>query len=245
VQAHHIKNMFIFFCLFFTAELKPLIILLNGASSAGKSSLAKELSKSLNNSTTLHLDTFQTEDKSLYQGIKEIEDKYEYIIVDSLLLNMKEEEAYRIVDSDICFVLVYCPLHTIAQHVQKRNKSIDKSNHRDFYEVLYQLFWIMIYHSSKKVSYSFDWILWKDFEGICSENIARKDKVDHMLHNFKKKFLHNGVLRFKPMFTYDLIVNTGIKSSYDCAQQIIRHIHSDRKRTAFYESYMKFKDNPF
>lgn len=234
----YIKRIALCFIVLYSCELKPLIIFLHGTSSAGKSSIARELAGMIEEDyEVLCPDIYQGQDPFVL-AVRNSYFKHKYVIVDAIMFNSMKT-ATLIADLDICFVLVHCPIKDLVGHIHMRNQSGVTQEKRTLYVVLGQLFYT--YQLEKNKKNSLDVLTWNDFVKIC-DDIKDKNESNMAKSLFKDKFLVNGMIQYKPVYTYDLMVNTGMLSSKKCAQQIYNHINSNNKFTAFKQSYQKYKN---
>lgn len=135
--------------------IKPgTIILLNGTSSAGKSSIVKELQNIYEHSFSVaSIDGFIRErsidwsnDKidwddlwiQFYTHIKSISDSGKIILIDTVCYEKEYEKYNAILGSQLIKILVYCPLDIIINHVEKRNNLGDTDEHRSLYQACKQ-----------------------------------------------------------------------------------------------------------
>lgn len=193
-------------------NVKADIIFLNGTSSAGKTSIARELTDLLKNSVAIHLDTYQGE---LLQGIQDLAMKYQHVVVDTIFFE-KSKLLKAVTGYKSCFVLVYCPLDHVLQHVKQRNLTGCLEDKRFFYVALSQF--IYLYKKESCSSIPLDKMKLTNFIGVAQHIEKRKDYVVGL---YKAKFLVRQELCFAPKMEYDLVVNSGSLNSLACAQQII------------------------
>ena len=226
----------------FCCQMKPLVILLNGVSSSGKSSIARELSSMLDDSIVLHLDEYQNEKESLYEAVRDKQKQYKYVIVDTLLLSMQAEQIHFIADLDVCFVLVYCPLGKIFNHIYKRNQSDIISQHRSFAITATQFLGM---YTLDVRPMCFDWMNWQDLIKLCNDHIDEKHEREVLISLFRQNLFSARSIKFMPMFDYDIVVNTGLYDSKRCAEGIITYLDQNRDRKAFFKSYLRFKNVRF
>lgn len=232
------KNIILIVLLSLNHFLNGLIIFLHGTSSAGKSSIANEL-------YIFFKEDCELLDPDRYQGQEPFDKatknsyyKHSYVIVDAIMSGSMKSTAL-IADLDICFILVHCPVKSIVEHVDMRNcKGIEKDK-RPLYWVLYNF--VQMYRLEKNKKCCLDKLSWNDFITVC-KNIKSKDEYNSIISYWKKRFLVNGMLQYKPIYTYDLIVDTGKYNSKQCAQQIFDYVSSNNNFTAFKQSYEKYKD---
>ena len=165
---------------------------------------------------------------------------------------------------NILMVLVYCPFTMLSQRIGKRNEvallpdatAEKKSDIRpvsgvcrqfsEFYPagnrpdmpVLEELTLDQIHEVWKFTSNEID--LFKDY--ATEENIKefRRQNYNKMIDNFGFKKGQSSI-RIRPQFYYDIIVNNGINSPQQCAQQIKNFIESETEFKAFKENHEKLQ----
>lgn len=213
------------------------MILLNGTSSAGKSSVARELCNTLPDCKYFHADK-DLQGQDLLRVVRNASFNHQYVVFDSKCYGPLKS-AFPFIDRDVCFVLVYCPLDKLLSHVIKRNSFGISQDYRTFQLALCQFF--HMYQLEEDKNLCLDQIAWKKFLQIC-DNLENKKNKFEIVDYCKRKFLHQGIIQFKPYYLYDLIINTGIYSSQKCAQQIIEYIQNNNNFTALKQSYEKYKD---
>lgn len=132
------------------------IILLDGVSSAGKSSICKELVQILGSSYQIIAiddfvkDVFAEQEKhpvspsefiarcdecsdKMYEKIKEITDQGKNVICDNVLAGLEGEKSVKLnleklKDLNTYFVLVYCPFKILVERILQRNKRARKED---------------------------------------------------------------------------------------------------------------------
>ncbi|MBV8661136.1 MAG: hypothetical protein JO129_03255 [Candidatus Dependentiae bacterium] len=138
-----------------------VVILLNGTSSAGKSTLVKELQKIYN--YTLYvasIDDFmmtregynpKTRYPNFYNHIKEMALSGKNIVVDTVQYQREYERYDEILEPcNVIKILVYCPLSALIVHVQKRNQLNDPRERRTIHAAFEQFLSLYKTKSSKK-----------------------------------------------------------------------------------------------
>lgn len=132
-------------CLGFLAVLQGQsapghIILLNGTSSAGKSSLAEAMvTESKTKYKVVSFDDFLRANRgkqqdmmtALYRHAKEESEAGHHVIIDTVEFDRAYEKYCAILDCPkVVKAVVYCPLPDILKRVERRNNSGDPSNRR-------------------------------------------------------------------------------------------------------------------
>ena len=154
---HNVYTAFLIFCLFFThtifsynhisTDIQPgIIILLNGTSSAGKTTIAQAFSTIHDTFEVASIDTYtrshqygswKTKCNRFYKEVREKALTGCNVIVDTVLYhnNYQAYDALLKYDADhysddkqaqpiqLIKILVYCPLDALVAHVQQRNNS--------------------------------------------------------------------------------------------------------------------------
>lgn len=226
----------LFLIVFFTCasfNVQALIIILNGTSSAGKTSIARELCNTLADCKYFHVNKKKRDELKV---VKDASFVYQYVVFDHHYYKNNIKFSHILADLDICFVLVHCPLKFIGQHVKKRNEqnALLSGQRRMFDTVLKQF--VYIYQIEKKRRLVIDQISLQDLNNVCSDIKSEAVRLK-VISLFKENFLSDSMIQFKPIFTYDLIVNTGKYSVQECAQQIIEYIQNNNNFAAFKQSY--------
>lgn len=122
------------------------IILLNGTSSAGKSSIIKELQNIYENSfSVVSIDGFIRERSinwsedtidwddlwtKFYTHIKNLSESGQAIVIDTVCYEEGYQKYNAILGTQLIKILVYCPLDIIIEHVEERNNSGDADERR-------------------------------------------------------------------------------------------------------------------
>jgi tRNA uridine 5-carbamoylmethylation protein Kti12 len=137
--------------------LTKKIILLNGTSSSGKTSIIKELQAMYGDYQTLDIDTFQAQ-YEVDHPIKNAKEEYmremmtaffstahqlaldgKNVFVDTVQFDEHYDHYCSILNNKKTLkILVYCPLDVMVDHVEKRNKSNDKQERRTLSQALPQ-----------------------------------------------------------------------------------------------------------
>lgn len=154
---HNINAIFLIFSLFFahtisshndiSTDIQPgIIILLNGTSSAGKTTIARALHTMYDTFKVASIDTYtrghqcgswKTKCNGFYKEVKEKALSGHNVIVDTVLYHNNYEAYDALLKNDaghhaddkqtqpiqLIKILVYCPLEALFTHVQQRNNS--------------------------------------------------------------------------------------------------------------------------
>ncbi len=225
-----------------------MIVLLNGTSSAGKSSIVKELQEiSGNEFFVTSMDSFAASyekdnyDKfvhDFYQHIKDLSLTHHKVLVDTV----EFEQDYKKIEGVLTLnqfikILVYCPLDDIFKRVEKRNQSEDEGEHRSVRQAFEQFLGLY-----KKQSQSDELVI----DNIHSSSIKKllpriKEECDGLdipidkraeryekiiqaaqeIFNFKK----SRKIKIVPQQNcWDLIINSGVNSPAQSAHEILEFL---------------------
>ena len=144
------------------SNIQPgIVILLNGTSSAGKSTLVKELQKIYNHTLYVaSIDDFmmtregchpKTRYPNFYNHIKEMALSGKNVLVDTVQYQREYERYDEILKPcNVIKILVYCPLSALIMHVQKRNQLQDPRERRTIGAAFEQFLTLYKTKSSKK-----------------------------------------------------------------------------------------------
>ena len=127
-------------------------------------------------------------------------------------------------DLDVIFILLYCPLDKLYEHVVTRNKQADSTEHRSFdqavrrFALIYKLKetendCIVDFVESEKLKALFSTTLSSD--NLLSVKKQTKELVDSTFKLEQQK-----VIGICPRMHYNLVVNTGIYTQTQCAELI-------------------------
>ena len=142
----------------------------------------------------------------------------------------------------VVFVLAYCPFTTLASRVEKR---ISEADPRLFANIFTQF--SNMYKAAQPGDTPILDALTRDDVKKHSE-AAKKDVLEDpknfgSFDEFVTKILRNlsldenETIQVTPRLKYDVIVNTGINSPQQCAEQITTFIESKQRPTAFEENH--------
>jgi chloramphenicol 3-O-phosphotransferase len=172
------------------------------------------------------------------------------IIVDMLVENEKDfRDFYEpLHDLNVAFILTYCPFPKLAERVRQR---ISEKDPRTFTQVFEQF--SRLYKAAQPGDTPILGTLTaEEVKQNCV--LAKQDKpglVEEMeLSSFDElaptvlknlSLDKNESIQITPRFKYDLIVNTGINTPQQCAQQIKNFIESETEFKAFKENNEKLQ----
>lgn len=219
----------------FSCDLHGLIILLNGTSSAGKSSIAKDLHKVLEKDCqVIAIDDNRKNNISFFEEVQKAAQEKKYVIVDTILKSFDDCQLRQIKNHEFFFVLVYCPFNKIIKHLEIRNNLTTIDEQRSLFDALY--FFSFLYDVEKDKSLCLDSILCKDCLSLLEKSLEKEER--NMAYDFfLKKFICDDYIQFKPKYQYDIIVNTAKKSSKQCARKILSYIKKHNNFVAFKNNY--------
>ena len=213
------------------------IILLNGTSSAGKSTLIYELQKNYPSFYIARIDDFiktpkgcnkKTRYHNFYTHIKKIALSGQSVLVDTVSYQLDYEKYDAILKPcKVIKVLVYCPLDALIMHVQQRNKSGALGEKRNLNQAFWQ--YLTLYtmqHSSSDIVIdrtSTDQITLTD--RLPWKRARQQRKTNHGLaKEFQTK--SSGQLNITPKHRWDFIVNTSIDAPEIVAQKVVDFVES-------------------
>jgi proline iminopeptidase len=172
------------------------------------------------------------------------------IIVDMLVENERNfRDFYESLHAlNVAFILTYCPFTKLAERVRQR---ISEKDPRTFTQVFVQF--SRLYKAAQPVDTPILGTLTaEEVKQNCK--LAEKDEpwifeemelgsFDELTPTVLKNLSldKNESIQITPRFKYDLIVNTGINTPQQCAQQIKNFIESETEFTAFKENYEKLQ----
>lgn len=206
---------------------KNSVIILYGCSSAGKTSISKELGKTLEGKwKVLGIDMFSnkegTANSLLWQQVnKDLNAGYN-VVLDTVFPNFLID---RSKSHEVFIVLTYCSPDILVEHVRKRNQSGKKHDHRALKKVLAQ--YCNKYRGSASKDYSIDTIRKSDVENI-PDSRARKRIKDEFFRDSR----YITYIASK-LYEYDGFINTGKSSISDCAKKIRENFVEFQKKIKF------------
>lgn len=227
---------------------KPgMIILCNGTSSAGKSTLVKALHELYEDDFEIAgIDAYaQTHQFNGFANLryhrfyKMIHKKAlagQNMLVDTVLYHNR----YKKYDAMLCAdgiqlikILVYCPVDCLVDHVRKRNLNGNAMEHRTVSQAFRAFLALYTMHKKGKTQI-IDTMHSSEMKAAVEQSldvIARwSEKSKKRQHITNKKMVHKFDLDtphqifITPAHRWDLIVNTGINSPYEIAQQIAKFV---------------------
>lgn len=248
------------FCLsfsIFTAESSEsqldMIVLLNGTSSAGKSSIIRELQKQSENGFFIaNLDQFEKEYEKdnfddffddFYKHVKNLSLIHPKILVDTVQYELGYEKYDEILGKQVVKILVYCPLSDILKRVKKRNQSGDEGELRSVVQAFKQFFnlykmkkelceeVIDIIHTStiknvlREIKREYD-----EFDIKYPESIhVRAEKYNKLVKRSADQFHYNQKRKISlatKQNCWDLVINSGINSPELSARKIADYLET-------------------
>lgn len=190
------------------------IIILYGCSSAGKTSISKELGKTLEGKwKVLGIDMFSnkegTANSSLWrQANKDLRAGYN-LVVDTVFPNFLIDHSKNY---EVFTVLTYCSPDVLVEHVKKRNSSGKDHDHRTLKKVLTQ--YCNKYRSGASKELAIDVIRRSDIESIPDWRARRKIKDEFFKDNRHVVYIAS------KLYEYNSFINTGKNSISGCAKKI-------------------------
>ena len=213
--------------LLYSYQTYSLVIFLNGTSSAGKSSIAIELHRQLK----IYFQLFRLD--GYKQAVKQAVMDGQNIILDTVIYGDYKKDIEFLKDLDVCFILVYCPVLHLVEHVKKRNASVSGGK-RTFFTVLNQFYAMYQVREEGCVGsiYHQDVI-----EGISFVETANKRK--ELLKKFYNKFFKvRTQSTIASEMYYDLIVDTSVHSSSQCVDQIVFYLNNSKNYDQFKRNFV-------
>ena len=226
------------------SEQPGMIVLLNGTSSAGKSSIVKELQEiSGNEFFVISLDSFMDaheedySDELFYKYIHDARLTHNKILVDTVEYEWAVEKNDAILGENLVKVLVYCPLDDIAKRVEKRNQSQDENEHRSVRQAFEQFLGLY-----KKQSKSDELVIDKihtssiknllpkikeECDGLDISIDKRVERYDKIIQAAQEIFNFNDHRKIKivpQQNCWDLIINSGANSPAQSAHEILEFL---------------------
>jgi len=219
-----------------------IIIVLNGTSSAGKTTLSNALKKidpsyeiaRIDDYTRKHMYLWwNTKAHNFYQEVYDLALTGKNIIVDTVLYH-KNMRAYdkqlQTGCTKIIKILVYCPLDCIIAHVLKRNQSGNAFEHRNINQAFksFLSLYTLEKHGHKDIIESCNSSTMKAalekalqvMHNRSSKHVKRQEKTNKLLTcQFDLEKPHQ--INIAPQHSWDLLVNTAHKTPEELAQQIL------------------------
>ena len=225
-------SLFVSLCLLSFNQIKPLVIFLNGTSSAGKSSIAIELHQKLKREFQLfRLDGYR-EKVPFKQAVEQAVVEGKNIILDTVIYGDYKKDIEFLKEFDVCFVLVYCPVLHLVEHVKMRNAS--NGGKRTFFTVLHQFY--AMYQAREEDSVGS--IHYQDIVKSVSF-IETVDKRKELHKKFYNKFFKTSVQSaIASEMYYDLIVDTSVQNSRQCVEQIVSYLNNSIGHTQFKRNFV-------
>jgi uridine kinase len=234
---------------------KPgMIILLNGTSSAGKTTLSQALHAIYENYEVAHIDnytrrhnhgSFKTKSHGFYTEIKDVALAGQNIIVDTILYhdhyaaydNLLTNRDQKNKPIKLIKILVYCSIDSIVDHVRKRNQLSNSLDHRTVHQAFIGFLSLYTIKNATRATMidTIDSIQTKiALQKAMSTIHPQAHKYLKRLAKINQKIIHhlnlNKVEKIKicPQHEWDLIVNTSNQTPEQVAQQIADFIESKR-----------------
>ena len=225
------------------------IILLNGTSSAGKTTLIKELGTIFNNALVASIDEytathqfnsfFNSRYKNFYAMIHQKATLGYPMLVDTVLYQDLYDHYDAILQKNgvrLLKILVYCPLTTLIEHVQTRNSSGKSLEHRTFNQAFKAFLGLYTMQKTKhqiidnlhsSAMQSAVQTSTKIVKTWSKKNQKRLRKTNKkIMQKFVKNRQHAIALR--PTHHWDLVVNTSLDTPENIAAQIAEFIEKNR-----------------
>ena len=254
-------------------DTPPVLLLLNGTGSAGKSSIGRALEKSLAHAT------FVSEEKLVFHAYQDIlrrrglhpprplhdlpqlisyratlpaaleaslrsefarggqafivqdtrrqvelaaRQGYDFILLDDTLWKAEQVEHWRSESRRYraFHVVVYCPLSSLLEHVRSRNQSPRRYEHRDLALPLEMYFSMYLPALSDRYVDRLERVKLESDLQAC-DAYQRSLKGKQLDWRPYLRVLGGGAeVKIAPFFAYDMMVNTGVRSSEACAAEI-------------------------
>lgn len=263
-------------------KAQGIVIVLNGTSSAGKTSLAQALQEQLERmhkriaiagwdaccyeaafallrEKGLPIDPVPTEqeffaqipgqelgekaEKLLLEKIKTSAQSNEYTIIDIVLSTSGEYHDFtsKIADSTIKHIIVYADPFHLRKHIEQRNAASDRFEHRPLFMPFGQFF--SIYQPSDN-NLGIDTLdtarLLELLEAL--QQLGEKELFSKMSDDERTRILEGKeqviklyrlheqpTIAIKPVYAYDMMVNTGVLSPAEAAQDIVKLLFGAQK----------------
>lgn len=223
------------------------VILLNGTSSAGKSTLVDALHDfypdffvaKVDDYTRSHYCVFKsTRYLNFYKFIKEKIISGKNILVDTVLYHKKQAKYDALLtagSTKLIKILVYCPLDCLVAHVQKRNLSGNALEHRSVnqsFRAFLSLYTMSLTNGTKVIDKLHSSAM-KNALTLAMESIAKtaEKRRSHQEKTNKKVFNQfdlekSRTISISPKHQWDFIVNTSVDSPHVIAQRIVDFVES-------------------
>lgn len=268
--------------LFGAAQQDGKIILLNGTSSAGKSSIVRELVPMLAGQTEIvsfdgmgytiareriiaqrgtsepvtnldidgYFESLAEADQYVLNSeimtrmcncIRTCYQNGKNVIVDTVLDQKVEWELYTkmLHELPVHFILVYCPLEPLFQHLMERNQSPDEKEHRGL-SVPFDQFFTMYKRRITAAERYVDMLTRKQFNDVVEriKSVAKQyekhsDRLEEFLVAIDKQapltckefgLTEQEAVEITSVFAHGMMVDTAHATSHDCAQQILDYV---------------------
>ena len=236
------------------AANKPgIIILMNGTSSAGKTTLLQALNAIYDTYEAAHIDTYtrkhthgswKTKCCGFYKEINETALTGKNVLVDTVLYHDNYEKYEDLLTSNdrnknqpikLIKILVYCSIDSIIDHVCKRNQLPNSLDHRTVHKAFIGFLSLYTIKNAthKTVIDTIDSIQTKialqkalgTIHPQAHKYLKRQNKMNQkLIHQFNLN--KAGKIMISPQHSWDLIVNTSNKTPEEVAQQIADFIES-------------------
>ena len=230
------------------SEIKSgIVILLNGTSSAGKSTLVKELQKIYDQTLYVaSIDDFmitregynpKTRYPNFYNHIKEMALSGKDVVVDTVQYQREYERYDEILKPcNVIKILVYCPLDGLIIHVQKRNQLQDPREKRTI-NAAFEQFLTLYKAKSSKTDIIIDQIAASKIKDaltkaqIMAKTLPwRKCRKQYKTNrHFIKEFnlaTSSQQIALTPRQQWDFVINTGIDLPENVAQKVHDFVES-------------------
>lgn len=233
-------------------DSKGTIIVINGTSSAGKTTVIQELAMMYPQAFVASIDTYSMTHQ--YSGFVWLRYLHFYamihkkamagidVLVDTVLYHKRYAKYNRILEKhgiNLIKVIAYCPLEQLIDHVEKRNKSGDALELRSInqaFRAFLELYTTDQHKGVKSIdqitSAQLDRIVQAAYQSIPHRSATSRQK----LKVYCEKILalsKNNRTTCSTIYTkhpWDLIVNTGIQSPRTSAEQIACYVMNKRSQ---------------
>lgn len=223
-----------------------LIILLNGTSSAGKTTLMKALHDIYDTFHVASIDTYSRNHthglwgKVYYDFYKDIKKQAKLgtnILVDTVLYHEKYSAYDTILTGSVKLIkiLVYCPLDRLIDNVQQRNQNLDQFEHRTLHTA-FTAFLSLYTIQQNQDSILIDTLTSSDVKAHLERALAliahwpnKQIKRQHKINNKITRKFHLKRMHTIPLTTqhdWDLIVNTSLATPESLARNIADFIQT-------------------
>lgn len=176
------------------------------------------------------------------------------VILDILIETKHEADLFLkpLHDLPVCMVLAYCPLKALLQHLLDRNASSDETEHRDLtppFEQFFNMYKKQATASDLKVDTlgkpQVEWVF-AEMTRIANEQEKQPDALAKFLDYMSKrpaevykKFELDSCeeVIISPELNYDLVVNSGVATSAECAHKIVDFLAGKPQLQALQKNY--------